>query len=80
MQALAGEIRAWVRLRHENVVSLLGTMLLDSVPSLVSEWMENGTVVTYLKAHKDADRLALVRTTLYLFDSENTISSYVYRT
>ena len=34
--------------------------VIDGMPVLASEWMENGTMNEYLKKHVDADILAVV--------------------
>ena len=42
-------MRAWSRLHHTNVLPFLGYALEDGkYPLLISEWMENGTVMSYL--------------------------------
>ncbi|KAF7976172.1 hypothetical protein HWV62_7324 [Athelia sp. TMB] len=44
------EISIWQRLQHENVLPLLGTVQhFGRYISLVSPWMENGSLVQYLK-------------------------------
>jgi len=40
----AKEIRIWSELVHPNVLPLLGYMIEGSYPSLVSEWMEKGSL------------------------------------
>jgi hypothetical protein len=55
------ELRVWERMDHENILPLLGFMIKDGVPALISEWLENGTVTSYLNTHKEADRFAMVR-------------------
>ena len=53
------EIRAWSRLDHPNVLAFLGYLLEDGVPSLISEWMENGTAFNYVKTHPNCN-IALI--------------------
>jgi len=48
----------WKRLTHPNIVPLLGITLAP--PQLVSEWVPGGTLLNYIGAHPDADRLELV--------------------
>jgi serine/threonine protein kinase len=60
-QAFERETRLWSMLRHKNVVRLLGIASADSSPPLVTPWMENGTIVDYLKKHPSTDRLSFVR-------------------
>jgi len=48
---LAKEIRVWTKLKHENVLPLLGYFIVgkNKMPSMVSEWMEDGTMTEYMK-------------------------------
>jgi len=48
---LEREVRLWLKLKHPNVLPLLGFFLEGSnaIPNLVSEWMKNGTVTTYMQ-------------------------------
>lgn len=50
-QALAKEIQVWSRFSDPNVLPLLGYFVEGdyAMPSLVSEWMENGTLTDYIK-------------------------------
>jgi len=50
----------WSGLRHPNVLPLLGAATINTRLVMVSEWMANGTVNDFVKAHPDADRLGLV--------------------
>jgi hypothetical protein len=43
------------------VLRLIGIVSVEGMPSLASEWMENGTMNEYLKGHVDVDILGLVR-------------------
>ncbi|KAF9259561.1 kinase-like protein [Marasmius fiardii PR-910] len=53
------EALIWTQLRHPNVLSLLGvnTVLFSSGFCLVSPWMANGDIVSFLKEHPDHDKL-----------------------
>lgn len=54
----------WRRLSHENVLSFLGAASPTLYPlALVSVWMENGDIITYVLAHPEANRLSLVSLT-----------------
>ncbi|KAH8115058.1 kinase-like domain-containing protein [Phellopilus nigrolimitatus] len=57
---LAREIHVWSSLHHPNILPFCGYMLEGNFPSLVSEWMENGTVRRYLERRPDLDLLPLV--------------------
>ena len=39
---------------------MIGITVIDGMPVLASEWMENGTMNEYLKTHEDTDILAVV--------------------
>ena len=60
-QSFSRELLIWERLRHLNILPLLGIMTIDAFPCTVSEWMENGTMKTYLRAHPEANVFKLVR-------------------
>ena len=61
LKTLVREPYIWSKLKHPNILPLEGFYLeMDSYPSLVSGWMENGTVLGYLRHHPDADILMLV--------------------
>ncbi|KAF8517723.1 kinase-like domain-containing protein, partial [Hysterangium stoloniferum] len=61
------EYLIWSNLRHENVLECLGFsydfggFAEHRVPSLISPWMSQGTVITYIQANPDADQLGLAR-------------------
>lgn len=61
-QSLKREVLIWNQLQHANVLPLLGIAVIDGIPCTVSDWMENGTMDTYLKSHEDVNILDLVRT------------------
>ena len=54
---------AWKTLRHPNVLPLLGaTMTMNNYRfTMTSEWMANGNINEFVKAHEGADRFELVR-------------------
>jgi serine/threonine protein kinase len=64
LQDLAREVLIWKELDHPNIIQFLGvdTTLRHPLYCLISPWMKNGNVKTYLKHNPDADRLALVHT------------------
>ncbi|KAL5476853.1 hypothetical protein ACEPAI_3039 [Sanghuangporus weigelae] len=58
---LTKELYIWSKLNNRRILPLDGFFLEDSnYPSLVSRWMENGTVLKYLEARPDVDLLRLV--------------------
>ncbi|KZT50794.1 kinase-like protein [Calocera cornea HHB12733] len=55
---LIREISIWSRLRHPNILELYGFCELESSGfAMVSRWMENGSLVEYLKRYPSASRL-----------------------
>jgi len=60
IQRFCKEVVTWKALRHPNVLPLLGVTMTGSRFVMVSEWMENGNINEFLKAHTDANRLELV--------------------
>lgn len=54
------EAVTWKRLKHPNVVSLLGITTTPSPPQLISDWISGGNLTEYIKDHPGADRLGLV--------------------
>ena len=59
-QPFVDELRLWSKLRHSNILPLIGDLLEGNYPSIVSEWMENGNLKSYLQRKPDADRSRLV--------------------
>ncbi|KAJ7587354.1 kinase-like domain-containing protein, partial [Mycena floridula] len=61
LKTFIGKAILWRELSHPNVLSFYGIHLWpnDGRICLVSPWMENGNLVSYLKDHSDADHLAL---------------------
>ena len=51
----------WNALRHPNVLQLLGVTMDTNHFSMVSEWMANGNINEFIKAHRDVNRFELVR-------------------
>lgn len=59
-QAYLNELVLWVCLRHNNIVPFIGTSSTSEV-SLVSEWMAEGTITSFLRQMPDANRTNHVR-------------------
>jgi serine/threonine protein kinase len=61
-QDIAREVLLWKELDHPNILPFLGVDMTLRHPSccLVSPWMKNGSVLAFIKAHPDSDRLSLV--------------------
>ncbi|KAF9644755.1 kinase-like protein [Thelephora ganbajun] len=52
------EVVMWKRLKHSNVVPLLGITI--SPFQLISDWMSGGDLPEYIKKNPDADRIGLL--------------------
>ena len=50
----------WKSLRHPNVLPLLGVVMSETKLAMVSEWMSNGNINEFVRAHQDANRFELV--------------------
>ena len=66
MQRFRREISVWSRLNHKNVLPLLGIITeFSPLPSMVSPWMNKGSLNMYLKFYESSlnieARLAIVR-------------------
>ncbi|KAG6808772.1 hypothetical protein H0H92_002958 [Tricholoma furcatifolium] len=60
LKVTAKEAILWGQLRHPNVVPFYGIYRIKQTISFVSPWMENGNILTYLKKHKESNRVILV--------------------
>ena len=60
MQRFCKEVLTWKALRHQNVLPLLGVTMCDNQFAMVSEWMADGNINEFVKAHRDANRFELV--------------------
>jgi len=60
MQRFCKEVVTWKALRHQNVLPLLGVTMSNNQFTMVSEWMINGNINEFSKAHRDANRFELV--------------------
>ena len=52
---------AWRFLRHPNVLPLLGVTMTMNRFVMASEWMKNGNIEEFVRAHTDVNPLELVR-------------------
>jgi len=57
---IAKEIRIWSELKHPNVLPLLGYLVEGNYPSLVSEWVVNGSLREYMPEMNKADSLKMM--------------------
>ncbi|KAI5121784.1 hypothetical protein M0805_009595 [Coniferiporia weirii] len=54
------ELYIWSKLDHPNVLSFKGYMIENGYPSLISEWIEDGTLMEFLKVNPRTDIEAMV--------------------
>ncbi|KAF8906062.1 hypothetical protein CPB84DRAFT_1844704 [Gymnopilus junonius] len=59
-QRFQREVSIWRELKHPNVVPLYGVVYIAEDLYTVSPWMDNGTVVDYVKKSPSADRMKLL--------------------
>jgi len=71
IQRFCKEVVTWKALRHPNVLQLLGVTMTKNKFVMVSEWMENGNINEFMRAHPSVNRLELV-----CFSSEVLISTW----
>jgi hypothetical protein len=50
----------WKTLRHPNILPLIGVTMSETRFAMVSDWMVNGTLNDFVKAHLDVNQLELV--------------------
>jgi len=53
-QRFCKEVVMWKNLRHPNVLPLLGVTMSYGHFAIVSEWMTNGNINEFVKAHEGA--------------------------
>lgn len=57
---LVKEVVGWKWLRHENILPFVGVTFTPPLISIVSERMENGNIMEFVRAHPNNNRLQLV--------------------
>ncbi|KAF9643955.1 hypothetical protein BDM02DRAFT_3175321 [Thelephora ganbajun] len=55
------EVVTWKHLQHPNVLPLIGVSMSKTLFAMTSDWMVNGSISTFVKAHPNADRLGLLK-------------------
>jgi hypothetical protein len=60
VQHAARELHTWSKCQHPNVVPLLGLAEFRDEVGMVSLWMDNGSLPSYLSRNPDVDRCQLV--------------------
>ncbi|CEL60554.1 hypothetical protein RSOLAG1IB_09736 [Rhizoctonia solani AG-1 IB] len=56
LKAIAKEGYSWSKHRHPNLLEIFGLALFRNQIALVSPWMANGTITTYIKERPEANR------------------------
>ncbi|KAG9120178.1 hypothetical protein FRC07_004432 [Ceratobasidium sp. 392] len=56
----AKELRLWSKLKHDNVLELLGFAMFQERLAMISPWMKNGTLRDYVQEHPEVNRWGLV--------------------
>lgn len=69
MQRFCKEVITWKALRHPNLLPLMGVLMTGTKFVMVSEWMSNGNISEFVKAHQDVNRFELVSPPLKLLTS-----------
>ena len=59
-QSLAKEVVGWKWLRHDNILPFLGVTSIPRPSCIVSPWMRNGNIMTFLKNHPEYNPFSLV--------------------
>lgn len=60
-QTIQREAKIWAKLDHPYILSFIGTSdVFQPQLALISPWMENGTVIQYVKMNAGVDRRKLV--------------------
>lgn len=60
-QAFCKELYIWKNLKHVNIVKAHGFVVEEEkFPSIILEWASNGTVIEYVKANRQCNRVELV--------------------
>ncbi|CEL53758.1 Calmodulin-binding receptor-like cytoplasmic kinase 1 OS=Arabidopsis thaliana GN=CRCK1 PE=1 SV=1 [Rhizoctonia solani AG-1 IB] len=57
---VAREIYTWSKCSHPNVVKLLGLAVYPDCLAMISPWVANGNISSYLSNHPTADRCRLI--------------------
>lgn len=59
LKRAARELYHWSKLQHRNVLPLMGLTVFRGHISMVSGWMENGCLMSYLRLNPEANRMKL---------------------
>ena len=59
-ELLVKEVVGWKWVHHENILPFVGVLSKPPLFSIISEWMENGNIMNFIKTRPDYNRLRLV--------------------
>jgi hypothetical protein len=59
----------WKTLRHPNILPLIGVIMPETQFAMISDWMADGNINDFVKAHPDANRLELVSVSFEILPS-----------
>jgi len=60
VQKFCKEAVVWKALRHPNVLALIGVTMSEARLTMISDWMANGNINSFVKENPGANRLELV--------------------
>ncbi|QRV74275.1 Tyrosine kinase catalytic domain protein [Ceratobasidium sp. AG-Ba] len=56
LKRAARELYTWSRLKHPNILELIGLAQFQHYVAMISPWMSNGTLLEYIKRNPSVDR------------------------
>lgn len=59
-QEFCREVVKWKQFKHPNLLPFVGTKKVSRTLMIVSEWMEHGTIMEFVTARPESNRLKLV--------------------
>ncbi|CAE6439704.1 unnamed protein product [Rhizoctonia solani] len=59
LKTASDELGVWGRLKHDNIVPLLGVACFQEQAALVSSWVRYGSIVDYCREHASFNRLKM---------------------
>ncbi|CAE6367489.1 unnamed protein product [Rhizoctonia solani] len=65
LKLAAREIQVWSKRQHHNILKMLGVAVYNNRIALISPWMANGNLTSYLLKHPEADRYDLCSQVAY---------------
>jgi len=60
LKLLVREVVGWKWLRHDNILPFVGVVLTSPLLSIISERMENGNIMEFVRNYPNQNRLRLV--------------------